>query len=139
MRAYQEREYSDIINLLHHVSKKHKQMHLLDRAAQFSPFAALTGYEDAINETARLVDEQIILDEDEKALLDTKFQELKMCISEQPKVSITYFKADKYKQGGSYETISGQIKKIDEIGRFIILTNGEQIFLEQVIRIEKIC
>lgn len=136
MRGYQERDYNDIINLPHHVSKKHPQMSLLDRAAQFSPFAALTGHEDAINETARLVDEKIILDEDEKAILDGKLQEIKAHLSEEPKVSVTYFKPDALKQGGSYETVCGGVKKIDEYVGKLVLENGVEIAFDNLVHVE---
>lgn len=136
MKYYQERDYEDIIHLPHHVSKKHSQMSLLDRAAQFSPFAALTGHEDAINETARIVDAQIILEEDEKDILNANLQEIKMHLAEHPEVEITYFKPDELKSGGRYERICGHIKKIDEYKKCIILENSEIIRMEYMIGIE---
>ena len=136
MRGYQERDYSDIINLPHPVSKKHPQMSLLDRAAQFSPFAALTGHEDAIHETARLVDEKIILDEDEKAILDGMLQQIKASLSEHPKISLTYFKPDAIKQGGSYETVHGSVRKLDEYASKLVLDNGLELAFENLVQIE---
>ena len=138
MQGYQERDYSDIINLPHHVSKKHPQMPLLDRAAQFSPFAALTGHEDAIHETARLVEEKLVLDEDEKAILDGTLQEIKAHLSEHPNVSVMYFKPDAVKQGGSYERVSGRVRKLDEYAGKLLLDNGVEIAFENMVQIELI-
>ena len=135
MREYQERDYEDIIHLPHHVSRKHPQMSLLDRAAQFSPFAALTGHEAAINETARIVDEQIILEEDEKAILDGLLQEIKAHLSEHPMVEITYFEPDDFKVGGRYETVYGNVKKLNEYQRRLVLENGVEILFENMIQI----
>lgn len=106
-------DYSDIIHLPHHVSKTHPQMSMHDRAAQFSPFAALTGYDSAILETARLTEEKITLNEDMQELLDIQFQQLLEHLSEKPLISITFFCPDKRKQGGSYVSISGTVKKLD--------------------------
>ena len=135
MKGFQERNYDDIINMSHPVSKKHPQMAALDRASQFSPFAALTGHEDAIQETARLVEEQIVLDEDEKALLDVKLQKIKMHMPEQPKVTLTYFKPDERKDGGIYETICSSVKKIDEYNRKLILMDRIEIPLDALVQI----
>lgn len=84
-------DYSDIIHLPHHISKTHPQMSMHDRAAQFSPFAALTGYDSAILETARLTEEKITLNEDLQELLDIQFQQLLEHLSEKPLISITFF------------------------------------------------
>ena len=135
MKIYQERNYDDIINLPHHVSKKHPQMALQDRAAQFSPFAAVTGHEEAIEETARLTDERIVLDEDEKMMLDERLQEIKEHLSEHPKVGITYFKPDSVKDGGAYETVSGHVKKIDEYERLIVLEDGTRVKVDELVRL----
>ena len=135
MKGFQERNYDDIINMSHPVSKKHPQMAAIDRAAQFSPFAALTGHEDAIRETARLVEEEIVLDEDEKALLDVKLQKIKMHISERPKVTLIYFKPDERKEGGAYETICSSVKKIDEYNRKLILMERIEIPLDALVQI----
>lgn len=135
MKKYQERNYEDIICLPHHISKKHPQMSLLDRAAQFSPFAALTGHEDAIKETARLTDERINLDEDEKAMLDAKLQEIKAHLKERPQISITYFKPDGNKEGGSYEVICGRVKKIDEYEHQIVFEDGICVRIEDLVEI----
>lgn len=135
MKVYQERNYDDIIDLPHPISKKRPQMALLDRAAQFSPFAALTGHEDAIKETARITDERIVLDEDEKAMLDAKLQEIKEHIQERPKISLTYFKPDDAKAGGSYEAVCGCVKKIDEYEHLIVFEDGVRVKIEDLVEI----
>ena len=135
MKIYQEKNYDDIINLPHPVSRKHPQMPLLDRAAQFSPFAALTGHEAAIAETARLTDEQMILDEDEKALIDGKLQEIKEQLLMQPKATITYYVPDATKAGGSYETITDCVRKIDEYERQIVFANGIRVKIDDIVEV----
>ncbi len=129
-------EYSDIINLPHHVSKTRPQMSMLDRAAQFSPFAALTGYDAAIKETGRLTDEKIKLDEDTKAALDMKQSCLIEIIDEQPEISVTYFLLDTRKSGGAYVTTTGKLKRFDEYERLLILTNGKKIPMDDIADIE---
>ncbi len=128
--------YDDIINLPHPVSKTHPKMSMANRAAQFAPFAALTGYNAAIKETARLTCEKIELDEDSQALLDQKQQFLVDCLSQYPKISITYFQADKKKAGGRYETISATVKKIDEYRRCFILMDDSTIPLDDIINLD---
>lgn len=105
-------KYQDIINLPHHVSKTHPQMPLYDRAAQFSPFAALTGYEDAIRETARLTDNWVQLSEDKKQELDEKLRQLIADRERTESVTIIYFQPDDRKEGGSYVTVTGQIARL---------------------------
>ena len=102
-----EEKYGDILNLPHHQSKVHPQMSIYDRAAQFSPFAALTGHEAAIKETARLTEEQVELDEDKQEELNEKLQTLIAYATEHPTVSVTYFKPDDKKTGGEYVTATG--------------------------------
>ncbi len=128
--------YNDIINLPHHVSSKRPQMPMIDRAAQFSPFAALTGYDDAISETGRLTDEKIDLSEEEKEVLDRKQQFLLEKIDERPALTVTYFVPDAKKSGGAYVTKSGNLKKIDAIERWVQLTDGTKIPLDDVADIE---
>lgn len=106
--------YDDIINLPHHTSTKHPQMSIEARAAQFAPFAALTGYEDEVKETARLTNEKIELDEEAKSILDNKIQMLLEQLSSRFNVSFTFFLPDDRKSGGRYEIISGIVKKIDD-------------------------
>ena len=108
---------------------------MIDRAAQFQPFRALTGYEDAVHETARLTDEKIELTEDEKAILDMHLQKLADEITRQPKVTLTYFQPDKKKAGGAYVTVSGQLKKIDDYEGALILVSGERIQIEDILEI----
>lgn len=120
-------KYDDIIHLPHHVSAKHPQMPALDRAAQFSPFAALTGYETAIAETARLVDRRIELDENRKEELDEKLQTAKEQLALEPEIAVTYFVPDAKKNGGAYVQTIGIIKKLDDIGQRIIMKDGTVI------------
>lgn len=128
-------KYDDIIHLPHHVSSTRPHMPMPDRAAQFMPFRALTGYEDAVHETARLTDERIELTEDEKALLDMRLQKLADEIGSQPKVTLTYFRPDKKKAGGAYIHITGQLKKIDDYDGALILMGGERILIEDILEI----
>lgn len=114
-------EYDDIINLPHHVSKNHPPMPMMNRAAQFAPFAALTGYDAVINETGRLTDGFIELDENKKEQLNRRIAELMEAIDEQPSVTITFFKPDERKFGGSYFTVSGQLKKVDEFNQILVM------------------
>ena len=125
-------KYDDIINLPHHVSKKHPQMSLHDRAAQFSPFAALTGHKAAINETARLTDEKQILSEDVIAKLYEQLNLIKENIGTNQTVTITYFVPDDKKSGGAYISHTGVVKKIDEYNHTVILTDKKVITIEQI-------
>ncbi len=106
------------------------------RAAQFSPFAALTGYDAAIKETGRLTDEKIELDEEALSNLNMKFQILFERLDEQPDIAITYFKPDETKSGGAYLTTTDKIKKVDEYERMITTTNGTKIPMDDVINLE---
>ena len=128
--------YNDIINLPHHVSPTRPQMSMMDRAAQFSPFAALTGYDAAIKEPGRLTDEKIELGEEELSILNMKFQLLVDSLDEEPEVNITYFKPDDRKAGGAYLTASGTVKKIDDFERIIFMKNGTKIPMDDVLSIE---
>ena len=129
-------EYDDIIGLPHHVSSTRPHMPMLDRAAQFQPFRALTGYEDAVQETARYTDEKVELTEDEKALLDMELQRLSDDIASRPQVTLTYFRSDKRKAGGAYVTTTGRLKKIDDIEGALILASGERIVIEDILDIQ---
>lgn len=131
-----DERYADIINLPHHVSSKHPQMSISDRAAQFSPFAALTGHEEAIKETARLTDERIELDEDRKYRLNEKLQMILRRNEKYPKVSVLYFVPDTKKTGGSYASYTGRIKKIDEYEKILVMTDGTKIEIDQIYEIE---
>ena len=132
-------KYDDIIHLPHPTSKKHPRMSIRDRAAIFSPFAALSGHGAAIAETARLTDRRMELDEDTKAELDQRQAVLLERIDEQPEVSVTWFRPDERKDGGAYVTVTGRLKKIDEVGRILILLNGTSVPLDDVVRIESEC
>lgn len=128
--------YDDIIDLPHHVSATRPNMPMLDRAAQFQPFRALTGYEDAVRETARLTDQRVELTDEEKARLDTILQTLADSIGSRPQVILTYFQPDKKKAGGAYATATGQLKKIDDIEGILILVGGERIMIEDILDIQ---
>lgn len=129
-------KYDDIINLPHYVSVTHPHMPMLDRAAQFMPFRALTGYKDAVQEMARLTEEKPELTEDEKVLLDVKLQRLAEGIAGQPGVTLTYFQPDQKKAGGAYVSVTGRLKKIDDAAGVLILAGGEQILIEDIIDIQ---
>ena len=129
-------EYEDIIHLPHHVSSKRPQMSMLDRAAQFSPFAALTGYDDAIQETGRLTEQKIELDEETLEKLDERFQILQEHLGEQPEVQFTYFKSDERKEGGAYLTASGVVRKIKLYEREILLQDGTIIPVDDILKME---
>lgn len=128
--------YDDIINLPHHESTKHPRMSALNRAAQFSPFAALTGHEAAILETARLTNARLELDEDKKEELDERMQIIRDHISLEPDVSITYFVPDSKKEGGSYLQVIGAVKKLDDIEHKILMQNGTIIPINDIYEIE---
>lgn len=130
-----DHRYDDIINLPHHVSQSHPHMSTLDRAAQFSPFAALTGYESAIKETARLTNNRMELDEAAKNVLDEKLRILYEQLNRQPVIEITYFKPDEKKNGGAYVSVIGIVKKIDGYKRMIIMQDETRIAIEEIIRI----
>lgn len=107
-----------------------------DRAAQFSPFAALTGYDAAIRETARLTDKKLVLDEETCALLDRKQQYLCEIIAEKPEITVTYFVPDERKDGGSYVTVIGKLRRIDLCARHLLLTDGRNIPLDDIADLE---
>lgn len=136
MSYHEEGRYDDIINLPHHVSTKHPHMAPIDRAAQFSPFAALTGHDEAIKETARLTDERMELDENRKELLDARLQLLREHLGEKPTVTFTFFEPDEKKSGGAYVTVTGSVKKIEEYENKIILEEGAAIFIDDIYAVE---
>ena len=127
-----ERKYADIIDLPHHKSPKRPQMSLYDRAAQFSPFSALTGYEDAVEETARLTDIKLEMTEDKKQMLDEKLRLLLDAADHPPLVRITYFLPDDRKAGGTYEIITGRIRGLDPYGRHLVLTDKRTVPLSDL-------
>ena len=126
-------QYDDIISLPHHVSQTRPQMSMTDRAAQFSPFAALTGYDAAIQETGRLTEQRIELTEDSRAELDRRHQLLAEHLSEHPEVSVTYFVSDERKSGGAYVTVSDGVKKIVRYQRLLVLNDDLWIPLNEII------
>jgi hypothetical protein len=128
--------YDDIIHLPHHVSSKRPHMACIDRAAQFSPFAALTGYDAAIKETARLTGERIELDEYMKDALKNKLQILTERVKEHPEIIITYFLPDARKDGGAYVTAAGLVKKIAQHERFIYMNDGTAIPIDEIISMD---
>ena len=128
--------YDDIIHLPHHVSKTRPQMSMEDRAAQFSPFAALTGYDAAILETGRLTEDKLELGEETQAILDRKQRYLAEIIDTKPELTVTYFVPDKKKSGGAYSTVTGFLERFDEYERLLILTDGRKIQLDAVLDIE---
>ena len=133
----ENQRYDDIINLPHHVSSKRPQMPILERAAQILPFSALTGYEDAVKETARLTDTRIELEESEKDLLNTKLHVLLDNLATEPKVKITYFLPDGRKSGGKYVSKMGTVIKIDLYNRQIKLEDETVIPLDDIFAIEE--
>ncbi|MGL6221410.1 MAG: hypothetical protein ACRC36_25515 [Lacrimispora sphenoides] len=128
--------YDDIIDLPHHVSMTHPHMAAIDRAAQFSPFAALTGYDAAIKETARLTDERVELDESMKDALSNKLQIIADRLKEQPEIAITYFQPDGKKNGGTYVTAVSAAKKIDKYERVVVMSDGIVIPIDEIISID---
>ena len=130
------RKYNEIMGLPHHVSKTRPQMPMSDRAAQFAPFAALTGYDAAIKETGRLTDERIELDVEALSALDMKYQLLMEALDEAPEVTITYFQPDERKAGGKYVSAVGTVKKIDDFERRITMQDGAKIPMDDVLSIE---
>ena len=129
--------YDDIIDLPHHISKTHPQMPVSDRAAQFSPFAALTGYESVIQEAGRLTDARIELDEYSKAELDGKLQRLKEKAHLHPEISVTYFVPDERKEGGTYATARGKMRKIDTCRELILMEDGRVVPVADLLELEE--
>ena len=125
-------QYDDIIRLPHPDSSKHPRMSLYDRAAQFSPFAALTGHSAAIAETGRLTDQRMELDEYEMARVDAELQRLQELLPGRPTASITYFVPDERKNGGSYQTVTGEVKRIDAVNGVIQMTDRQCIPIADV-------
>lgn len=125
--------YDDIIHLPHPTSQRHVRMPMIDRAAQFSPFAALTGFDDAIEETGRLTQFKITLDESAMAELDRTLSELAGRIREQPPVTVTFFEQDARKSGGDYVKFRGNLKKIDEYQRRLIFADGTAIYIDDIL------
>lgn len=137
--AYTQKDahkYDDMLDMPHHVSTVHPPMSISNRAAQFAPFAALTGYDDAISETARLTDEKIELDENHKEYLNEKLQIIQQRIKEHPQVTVTYYKADERKAGGAYITVTTQIKKIENYDHTVMTDQQVKIPIEDIIDLD---
>lgn len=128
--------YDDIIDLPHHVSETHPPMSRADRAAQFSPFAALTGYDAAVRETARVTERRIELDEGVKAELNARLNCILEHLPEHPQVSITYFMPDEKKSGGAYRTVTGAVRKLDSFAKTLTLTDGTVVPMEEMVHVE---
>ena len=128
--------YDDIIGLPHHVSATHPQMPRENRAAQFSPFSALVGHDAIIKEAARVTDQKIELGEEAIAELDMKLNMLADMIDSRPMIAVTHFVPDDKKDGGSYVTITGAVKRIDEYERAVVMVNGEKIGIENILDME---
>ena len=129
-------KYDDIIDLPHHVSPTRPQMPIADRAAQFSPFAALTGYDDEIKETARLTDDMIEMNEEALNMLNMIFQMLIDRLNDKQKVIFTYFQPDERKDGGAFLTIEGVVKKVDVFERILILQDDTKLQMDNVLDID---
>jgi len=129
------RQYDDIINLQHHVSGDREHMSVIDRAAQFSPFAAVVGYDGAIKETARLTDHRIELDEAEKTILDERIRIVQEHLSRQQEIEFVFFRPDEMKAGGAYICVIGTVKKIDEYERAVIMRDGTRIPVDEIVDI----
>ena len=127
--------YDDIIALPHPEPRTHPRMSLHDRAAQFSPFAALTGHSAAIAETGRLTDSRVTLDESEMARVDAALQRLRELLSQEPVASITYFVPDERKAGGSYQTITGTARRIDTANGVLLLTDQRAIPIPDILAV----
>lgn len=128
-------KYEDVINRQHPTSKKHPRMSRMNRAAQFAPFAALTGYEESIEETARLTDSRIELGEDEIKEINAKLNFIQEHIKERPKVTITFFQPDEKKDGGKYTVATGKVRRIDEFNRIIIFEDMMEIAIDEITEI----
>ena len=131
-----DNKYADIINMPYHGSKRKRKMSGIERAAQFSPFAALTGHSEAVKETERLTEDFIELDENVKAVLDERINILKQAFSLKPEVKIVYYLPDQRKDGGSYEEIRGVVKKLSEFKRLIVMEDGTEIPFDHVSEID---
>ena len=128
--------YDDIIHLPHHVSQNHPQMPFRDRAAQFAPFAALTGYESAVEETARLTSERRELDPQEAEELNRRLAELAARLPERPEVTVEYFVPDDRKTGGAYVTVTGRVRHVSVPEKTLVMEDGTVVALDDVVSID---
>ena len=127
--------YEDIIELPHHVSPNRNKMSMIDRAAQFSPFAALTGHDAAVKETARLTKEKLELDENAKTILNEKLHIIAENSNDQSEITIIYFKPDERKSGGEYVELRGIVKKIDEYEHVVRMLDETKISIDEIYEI----
>lgn len=132
-------KYDDIINLPHHVSSTRPHMSIEERAAQFSPFAALTGHEDAIKETARQTEREIILDENELEILDEKLKAILSDKSDNKNIKVVYYVPDENKNGGKYVECSGRVKKMDEYRHVLVMEDGTEINVGRIADVQYNC
>ena len=132
-------KYDHIINMHHHVSKNRKKMTLSDRAAQFAPFAALTGYEDSIKESARIVDKEIILSNEDMNKISNRLNYIKENIDKSIEINVTYFILDNKKDGGSYKNKIGVIRSIDDVNKTIQFVDRQIIEINKIIKITSDC
>ncbi len=128
--------YDDIINHPHHQSSTRPHMSLYDRAAQFSPFAALTGYEESVVETARLTNERIDLTDDAIEIINNKLRYLEDNIANRPKINVTYFVPDELKEGGEYVTVEKSIKKIDTYENILVFEDNSKVCITDILDLE---
>jgi len=129
-------KYAEIINLPHHVSERHPQLGKSSYAAQFSPFAALSGYEGIVLEAARVTDDRVELGESEMEKLSVKLQILSDRAKEQPEIAVTYFKADEKKAGGAYLQKTATVKRIDDVERLIYFTDGSKLPIDDITNLD---
>ncbi|MCD7880996.1 MAG: YolD-like family protein [Clostridiales bacterium] len=125
-------DYQDIIDLPHHVSEDRPHMPMRNRAAQFSPFAALSGYDAAVRETERLTQQRAELDEDVKERIAGRLNLIRAHLKDAPVVEITYFVPDKRKEGGAYRTATGAVKKVDTVRRLVMMADGTDIPIDEI-------
>lgn len=136
MRNIKYYEYDDVINRQHPTSKKHPRMSRMNRAAQFAPFAALTGYEESIRETARFTDKKRELSEDDIEEINAKLNFIQEHINERPEVTITYFQPDERKEGGAYITVTGKVRRIDDVNRVLVFEDERIVWIETITGLE---
>lgn len=130
------KKYENILNHKRHYSLSHPKMSNEKRAAQFAPFAALTGFEDKANETARQTQQRIIIDENEIDLINNKLKLIEFKLNEQPTVKITYFEKDAFKEGGKYITAAGCVQSIDLLNSNILMSDGTKVPVNDIIDID---
>ena len=128
--------YKDIINLPRPVSKKHPQPSMMDRAARFAPFAAITNYEEMVLEEARVTEKRIFLDENELTLLNEKLNIIQEFLEKSPEITVTYFEPDKRKSGGAYISLTGTVKRIDQYERNLVMNDDKKVRIEDIYKLE---